>query len=303
MGVIAAFLGCVLIWGSTWYAIELQLGVVPKEWSLFYRFALASALLFIICLFRKDGLHLPRSGQLFAAGTGLFLFSGSYYLTYTGTEYLTSGLVAVSFSLLSFLNIINGRIFLGHKIEPTTVAAALLGITGLVFIFSPEVDALSFEDQAAKGLFFCVLATMVCSVGNTFAGAPTATKQPLLLFNAWALGYGAASNLVFAIASGDTPAFDMSLSYIGSLLYLAVLGTVVAFTLYIWLLDKVGVGRAAYVSVMMPLVALTISTLLEGFVWTTEGLGGLALVITGNILMVRSKRPAPRTPEEAAMEA
>lgn len=303
MGVIAAFLGCVLIWGSTWYAIELQLGVVPKEWSLFYRFALASGLLFIICLFRKGGLRLPKSGHIFAAGTGIFLFSGSYYLTYTGTEYLTSGLVAVSFSLLSFLNIINGRIFLGHKIELTTVVAALLGITGLVFIFSPEVDALSFEDQAAKGLFFCVLATMVCSVGNTFAGAPTATKQPLLLFNAWALGYGAASNLVFAVASGDAPAFDTSLSYVGSLLYLAVLGTVVAFTLYIWLLDKVGVGRAAYVSVMMPLVALTISTLLEGFVWTTEGLSGLALVIAGNILMVRSKRPAPRTPEEAAMEA
>lgn len=295
MGVIGAFLGCVLIWGSTWYAIELQLGVVPKEWSLFYRFGLASALLFAVCLFRNKGLRLPRSGHVFAAGTGLFLFSGSYYLTYTGTEHLTSGLVAVSFSLMSFLNIINGRLFLGHRIEPNSVMAALLGIVGLIFIFSPEIKALSFEDQTAKGLFFCILATVACSFGNTFAGAPTAARQPLLLFNAWALGYGAMTNLMFAVISGKAPGFDMSLPYVGSFLYLAVLGTVVAFTLYIWLLDQVGVGRAAYVSVMMPLVALTISTFLEGFIWTDAALLGLALVITGNILMARSHRPSPKT--------
>ncbi len=299
MRVIGAFLGCVLIWGSTWYAIELQLGVVPKEWSLFYRFGLAAVLLFAFCLFRNRRLRLSLSGHTFAAGTGLFLFSGSYYLTYTGAEYLTSGLVAVSFSLMSFLNIINGRLFLGHKIEPSSVIAALLGILGLIFIFSPEVKALSFEDQTAKGLFFCVLATVACSFGNTFAGAPTAARQPLLLFNAWGLGYGAGFNLMFAVISGKAPGFDMSLPYVSSLLYLAVLGTVVAFTLYIWLLDQVGVGRAAYISVMMPLVALTISTLLEGFTWTDAALMGLTLVITGNILMARSRRPGQKATKPA----
>ena len=296
MRITLAFVCCVLIWGSTWYAIELQLGVVAKEWSLVYRFALASLVLFCICLVRRDRLIVPRANHIWMASTGLFMFSATYIFTYTGAEYLTSGLVAVTFSLLSFFNILNARIFLKNKIQPTALAAALLGIVGLALIFKPEVKALSFEDQAATGVFFCVIAAVVCSFGNTIAGAPASQNQPLLPFNAWGLGYGALFNLIYAVSVGAPIGFDPRLPYVVSLIYLAVAGTVVAFTLFIWLIDKIGLGRTAYMSVLIPVVALIISTFLEDFVWTAEAFAGLALVVGGNILMIQRK---PKTGEKA----
>ncbi|WP_417464908.1 DMT family transporter [Kordiimonas sp.] len=298
MAVLLAFLGCVTIWGSTWYAIELQLGVVPKEWSLVYRFALASLVLFAICLIRRQTLKIDLKHHLWMALTGLFLFSGGYIFTYWGTEYLTSGLVAVTFSMLSFLNIVNARIFLGNPIQPSTIAAALVGIAGLVLLFMPEVTAFSFEDDTTLGLALCLTATLICSFGNMAAGAGSSRKIPVLSFNAWSLGYGALSNITFALLSGKPIAFDPQPSYVLSLLYLSVVGTVIAFTLYIWLIGRIGVGRAAYMAVMTPVVALMISTVMEGFVWTVEALVGLSLVIIGNVTMIRRKSKTEEKPPQ-----
>lgn len=298
MRVYLAFIGCVLIWGSTWYAIELQLGVVPKEWSLFYRFGLASLVLFLICLIRRERLKLAPSQHFWTASTGLFLFSGSYILTYSGAEYLTSGLVAVTFSLLSFLNIVNARIFLGNKIESSRLMAALVGIAGLTLIFQPEIQAFNFEDTAVRGIAFCVAATLACSFGNTFAGAPQSQMIPLLSFNAYSIGYGAFFDLMFALSTGKPIAFDMQASYIGSLLHLSLMGTVVAFTMYIWLIEQIGVGRAAYMSVMVPIVALIASTFLEGFIWSMEAIIGLTMVVSGNVLMIKNRKAASTQPSE-----
>ncbi|NVJ96567.1 MAG: EamA family transporter [Alphaproteobacteria bacterium] len=289
MQIFLAFAGCVLIWGSTWYAIELQLGIVPKEWSLVYRFSIASSLLFLISFLRREKLNIGRTGHIWTALTGCFLFSGTYIFTYTGAQYLTSGLVAVTFSLLSFLNLVNGRIFLKNAINSQAMTAALIGISGLILIFEPEVQEFSFADNGAKGLFFCLVATLACSFGNTAAGAPQSQRISLLPFNAFSLGYGAILNFIYALSTGETATFDPSASYVGSLLYLAIVGTVVAFSMYIWLIDQIGVGRASYMSVMTPVIALGISTVMEGFVWSNEAMIGLALVIIGNILMIRIK--------------
>ncbi|MFC4348164.1 DMT family transporter [Kordiimonas lipolytica] len=289
MRVTLAFVGCVLIWGSTWYAIELQLGIVPKEWSLVYRFGIASFTLFLLCLVRKERLIFPINQHLWPACTGLFLFSATYVLTYGGAEYLTSGLVAITFALLSFLNIINGRIFLGNAIKPSALFSALLGILGLAFIFKPEIDSFTLDDEAFRGLLLCLGATLVCSFGNTFAGTSGSRSMPLFSFNAWALGYGALFNFSYAIYSGKPVGFDPSASYVGSLLYLAIVGTVIAFSMYIWLIEQIGIGRAAYMSVLTPVIALAISTVLEGFTWNLFALSGLALVVCGNLLVARTR--------------
>lgn len=299
MRIFLCFAGCVLIWGSTWYAIELQLGIVPKEWSLVYRFTIAFVLLFALCVAKKDRLSLPPKGHFWMALTGLFLFSGTYIFTYSGAEYLTSGLVAVTFSLLSFLNILNARVFLKNPVRIQSIIAALVGVGGLVLIFKPEVQEFSLSDNGAKGLLLCLIATLACSFGNTAAGAPQSQKMPLLPFNAFSLGYGALFNFIFAVTSGNPPTFDPSLAYVGSLLYLAVLGTVIAFSMYIWLIDQIGVGQAAYMSVLTPVIALGISTILEGFVWSQEALIGLVLVIGGNIVMIKGKNRKLATAEPA----
>lgn len=299
MGVFLAFFGCVLIWGSTWYAIELQLGVVPKEWSLVYRFGLASLVLFAICFIRKERLRIRLQNHLWMAITGMTLFSTGYVFTYWGTEYLTSGLVAVTFSMLSFLNIVNARIFLGNPITPSTIGAALIGIAGLVLIFMPEITVLTLEDDTTLGVALCLTATVMASIGNVSAGAASTRSVPVLSFNAWSIGYGALTNLVFALASGKPIAFDPHAPYVLSLLYLSIVGTVIAFTMYIWLIGKIGVGRAAYMAVMVPVVALVISTFMEGFVWTIEAAVGLALVVAGNVLMINRKAKAvtPAAPD------
>ncbi|TNE66677.1 MAG: EamA/RhaT family transporter [Alphaproteobacteria bacterium] len=297
MGVILAFLGCVLIWGSTWYAIELQLGVVPKEWSLAFRFSLAAALLFLWCLVRGKRLRFPLRDHGWMMATGFFLFSGNYLLVYWGTEYLTSGLVAVSFSLLSFLNIVNSRLFLKAEVQPSVLASALIGVVGLILIFKPEIDHFSFADDSALGLTICVVATLIASWGNTIVGSAPVRALPLFSFNAWGLFYGALFNTLFALLSGKPPAFDPRPEYWLSLLYLSVLGTVVAFLMYLWLVGRVGVARAAYMAVMTPVVALTISTFMEGFHWTAYSVAGLALVIAGNVVMINRKAAAAPAPE------
>ncbi len=289
MPVIIAFAACVLIWGSTWYAIEFQLGVVAKEWSVAYRFALAAVLLQAWCMLRGMKAIFGTRGHVFAAGLGIFLFGINYLLVYAGTEHLTSGLVAVAFSTLSLMNILSARIFLRTPIHLPVLGAALLGIGGLAMVFGHEISQFSWEDKTMVGLAFCMAATVTASLGNTIAASDTAKKFPILPFTALALFYSSGFNVLVALASGEPMIFDTGLGYTASLLYLSVFGTVIAFTLYLWLIAEIGVARAGYISVVMPLVALTISTIYEGFIWSSAALVGLALIIVGNAMIIRLK--------------
>lgn len=289
MGAFLAFVVCVLIWGSTWYGIEFQLGVVAKEWSVVYRFALAAFLLQAWCRIRGLRTDFGRRGNIAAAGTGVFLFGLNYLLMYAGTEYLTSGLVAVAFSMLSLMNILSARVFLKVPIHLPVLGAAILGIIGLALVFSHEIARFSFADQTVVGLALCVGGTIIASLGNTIAASDTAKTFAILPFTALGLFYGFVFNLLVAIASGEPLAFDPRAPYVISLLYLSVVGTIVAFTVYLWLIAQVGVARAGYISVVMPLVALTISTIYEGFEWSAAALSGLSLIVFGNALMVRLK--------------
>lgn len=289
MRVILAFATCVLIWGTTWYAIEWQLGHVAKEWSLTYRYVIAAAALLAWCIYKKQPMRYTHRQHLYMFGTGLFLFSGNYVLVYWGTQYLTSGLVAVTFSLLTILNILNARLFLGASIQAKSVSAALLGVVGLILIFKPEIQAFNIADATALGLVICIAATLVASWGNTIVATKTASAIPLLPFNAWSMVYGAFCNLVFALGNGEAPSLDPRPEYYVALLYLSVAGTVVAFSLYLWLLSEIGVARASYMAVMTPLVALIISTLFEGYEWSVYAATGVAFVLMGNLLMSLSK--------------
>lgn len=296
MGVILAFIACVLIWGSTWYGIEFQLGVVAKEWSLVYRFALAALLLQAWCALRGIKPDFGVRGHVAAAGAGIFLFGLNYLLMYAGTEYLTSGLVAVAFSMLSLMNILSARIFLKVPVHLPILGAAMLGIIGLALVFSHEIVQFSLGDQTVVGLILCISGTVVASLGNTIAASDTAKSFPILPFTALGLFYGMIFNTLVALASGEPMGFDPRMPYVVSLLYLAVVGTIVAFTVYLWLIAQVGVARAGYISVVMPLVALTISTLFEGFEWSVAALAGLAMIVSGNAMMVRLKGREKPTP-------
>ncbi len=289
MGDILLYLITVLIWGSTWFAITLQLGVVPLEWSLVYRFALAAVLLWGFCLATKRSLKFPPAAHKRFLGLGLFLFSLNYYLIYAGTQYVPSGLVAVLFSLLPLMNILNGMVFLKRPGNRAVALTSVLGILGILFIFYPELEGFTLRDTTLLGLLLILGGAYSASLGNTLASTDALKHTSVLQTNAWGMLYGSIFLAVSAALKGNAPAFDPSPAYVWSLLYLAVFGTIVAFVCYFLLIKRITVERASYITIAFPLVALTISTLFEDYHWSWEALVGMALILGGNYYILRTR--------------
>jgi len=285
----ALFISCILIWGSTWYAITFQLGTVPVQWSIVWRFLIAAILLLGYCAISGRTLRLGARAHFVCAALGTMFFSVNYAFVYWGTDYLPSGLVAVLFSMIAILNQVNGALFLGQRIEPRVLLGAVAGLGGLVLIFLPEIERLSLDSSAVTGILLCLAGALVASFGNTVAASGAGRSLPLLTFNGYGMLYGALIMAVIALAMGLPPGLSMAPPYLLSLLYLSVLGTVVTFTMYLTLLKTVGIGRAAYIPVAIPVVALAISTIFEGYGWTLSAATGVLLVVSGNLLLIRRR--------------
>lgn len=283
------YLTAVLIWGTTWFAITFQLGAVAIEWSLVYRFALSAVILFGVCLVSGRGLKFPLKSHLVFFGLGVFLFSSNYYFSYLSVGMITSGLVAVMFSALPLMNMLNAGIFLRQKFERVVLIASLVGIGGIILVFWPELDAQASNGNALIGVLAGLLAAYLASLGNTIAASKGAAKLPVLSMNAWGMFYGTALLSLFTLANGAPITFDTGSPYLISLFYLAVFGTIIAFTSYLVLIKRIGSARAGYATVAFPLVALTISTFFEGYQWTLHALIGMALVLGGNYFILRAR--------------
>lgn len=287
------FVTCVLIWGSTWYAIKFQLGQVPLEWSVAYRFFLSAILLLLWCALSKRRLRFSLHDHLLFAGLGTLLFSINYMFVYWGTVYLTSGLVAVVFSMISLANQANGVLFLRIKIEPKVLIGALIGMTGLVLVFLPEFQNLSLDGDIVFGIILCTIGTFIASFGNTLAATERAKSLPLFAFNGYAMLYGSVLMALYALITGKPLSFDTGSAYVLSLVYLALFGTVAGFTIYLTLIKDWGLVRTAYIAIAIPVVALAMSTVFEGYVWTWPSAIGVGLVVVGNIMLIRKKRSLP----------
>lgn len=282
----------VLIWGTTWIAMTYQLGPVAAALSVAYRFAIAAAIVFAWALLARQRLRFSWREHRLLAVMGLCIFSFNFYFFYLAAAYITSGLLAVIFSLAVVLNIINGRLILGRRAAPRTLVAAALGLAGIVALFWPEVERFGLADSGARGLLLSLAGTYCFSLGNMASARAQAAGLPVVACNAWGMAYGAAIMLALALLGGAPLVFDPSPAYVVSLIYLALCGSVVAFGAYLALLGRMGADRAAYVTVLFPLVALTISTLVEGYVWTPTALLGVALVLAGNLLVLLPARRA-----------
>lgn len=278
------YLVTIFIWGSTWLAIKFQLGVVAPELSIAYRFALAASILFIFSLVRRLPLRFTWREHGYMAMQGFLLFSLNYLLVYLAEGYLSSGLVAIIFSMVIFLNVIFARIFLHNPIRTRVVVGAVLGFLGLSFIFWPELSSFDLSSTRSLGLTLAFLAAVSASLGNVLSARNQRNKLPVTQTNAFGMAYGATYMLIFAWVRGAELSFDPSLGYVSSLLYLAIFGSVVAFGSYLTLLGRIGPDRAAYVTVLFPVIALLLSTIFEGMTWNTLQLAGFAIVILGNAI-------------------
>jgi drug/metabolite transporter (DMT)-like permease len=230
-----------------------------------------------------------RREHLFIALQGLLLFSFNYWLVYLAEVHLTSGLVAVIFSMIIFMNIMNGRWLLGSPISPSMLLGAVTGVSGLALIFWPEISAFTLSDLSLQGFLFGFAGAYLASLGNILSARNQKHRIPVIQTNAFGMAYGALFLLVFSLLVGKPFGFEFSLAYVTSLFYLAVLGSIVAFGFYLTLLGRVGADRAAYVTLLIPVVALCISTLFEGYRWSALGVTGLGLVLAGNVMVLRER--------------
>ncbi len=284
MQVIFLYAILVLIWGSTWAAIHFQLGTVPVEVSVAYRFTIASIVLFAWALLTKRRILIPRRHYPMIVLQGLLLFSANYYLVYYGTAFITTGLVAVIFSSLVLINAVNERIFFKTPIDRSIVIAATLGLMGIALIFWPEVSQLHMRGDTLRGFGFVLLSVFIASLGNMTAFANTGKNLPVVAVNAHGMMWGAMVSYSLAWMLGRDFVFSTEPSYVWSLLYLAIPGSAIAFGCYLALLHRIGSARTAYSSVLFPVVALTISTFIEDYHWSIMSASGVLLTLGGNYL-------------------
>ncbi len=282
----------VLIWGSTWFAIEFQLGVVPPEVSLVYRYAAAALLLFGWCWYKGLSLRFRAREHVWFALLGLLLFGLNYVFAYRAQIYVTSALTAIAFSAIVWMNIVNARLIFGARASGRVLIGAVLGIVGIVTLFVPQIGDLSLGDSVFIGSLLAVGGALVASFGNMASQGAQRAGLPVVQSNAWGMFYGALFNAGVALYAGHPFVFDFSLGYVVSLVYLSVFGSIVAFGAYLTLLGRIGAHRAGYAMVMFPVVALSLSALFEGLRIDATIVIGTTLVLAGNLFVLGEGRSA-----------
>lgn len=284
------YMASVLIWGSTWFAIEFQLGIVEPEVSIVYRYLASAGILFVWCKIKGLGLSFNLKSHLRFALMGLLMFCLNYVFAYRAQIYITSALSAIAFSAMLWMNIINARIFFGVRSGMRLYLGALLGVVGICVLFGPQITQVSFSDRIFFGSILAVMGALMASFGNMASQAAQKMRLPVVQSNAWSMLYGGLLTSVLAVLQGHPFTFDMSPGYVVSLAYLTLFGSVFAFGAYLTLLGRIGAHRAGYVTVMFPVVALILSMLFEGLALNFYIVLGFSLVLAGNLLVLTDSR-------------
>lgn len=279
-----------LIWGSTFFVIKFQLGVVPPIWSVSYRFLAGGMILLVFARLRNMPLHFTSKDHMTIALQGLLLFGLNYWLVYISEKDLVSALVAIAFSTLIFFNIIFGSLILKRKTAQRVYVGAFFGLVGTVLLFYQELHVISYDQLPVLATILCALSVIIASLGNITSAYNSGKGLPVIQVNGFGMIYGGISMALIASLSGEVPAFDWSFNYVGSLLYLTILGSVIAFGTYLTLISKIGPDRAAYVLVMIPVFALILSILFEGYQWSWVVLLGVLSILLGNVLVLRKSK-------------
>jgi drug/metabolite transporter (DMT)-like permease len=286
------FLAVVLIWGTTWIVIKGQLGTVNPSWSVTYRFATGGVALLGWCLLRGLPLTVPRHALPFLLLFALFQFVANFNFVYRSELYIPSGIPAVAFALLMVPNAILAALFLGRRITGRFALGSVLGIVGVGMLFAQQLEFPGSRADTILGLSLVVAGVLSASVANVMQGSPKALTFPPVAGLGWAMLMGAGVNALLALALAGPPGWDPHPHYWLGFLYLGVMASAVAFALYFDLVRQMGPAEAAWTGVPIPMLALAISTIVEGYRWTPLAAAGAVLALAG--LVVALWRPAPK---------
>lgn len=280
----------VLAWSGSWYALKLQVGQVPVQVSLFWRYVLAAFIMMVWVVVTQAPMRFSLLAHAKFFLMGGLMFCINFALFYNASIYLASGLLSVVFSLASIFNIIIAVLFLGLKPGSNVIIGALLGFIGIGMMFWPVVASQSFDTAAFFGLGLCVAGTLSFCTGNLISANLQKSKISVISASAWGMTYGAGLSALFAFAQGHEFSIDWSPTYIGSLVFLAIVSSVIAFAAYLTLLGRIGADRAGYATVLFPVIALLISAIMEDYRMSLLAIIGLAMVLLGNVFVLGKKR-------------
>lgn len=279
-----------LIWGSTWLVIKDQIAVVPPTWTVTWRFALASIGMVALALARRESLRLPAPAMGLAAVIGVFQFCGNFQFVYRAEAYLTSGIVAVLFALLMVPNALGSRLFLGTQITGRFLAGSVVAMGGIALLLAHEYGLAPPGGSVPLGLALTAGGLFCASAANVLQATQLARSLPIVPQIAWAMVFGTLANMVLALATEGLPVIDPRPAYLAGIAYLAIIGSVVTFPLYFGLIRHMGAGPAAYNGVAVPVVAMALSTLFEGYRWSGLAAGGAVLAMTGLLIALSGRK-------------
>ena len=283
------FIVTLFCWSPTWYVIKFQLGYVDPLVSVFYRFLIAGIVIFIYLIYKKKNLKFSLNEHLWFLLFGVCLYSLNYVFFYLSNTYLISAFPAVVFSTVVIMNILGEGFYFKKKPSIKTIIGATIGMMGIIIIFNDEIFNFSLTNGIHIGLFLALLGTFCASTGNLVHQRNLNNNFPLIQTIAYAMLYGSFVTLLITQIKGTELLFEFSFSYIASLAYLSIFGSIFAFIFYLKLIEKIGAGRAGYVGVVMPVLALMISTIFENLEWQIDLIIGLPILIIGAVLVINQK--------------
>jgi drug/metabolite transporter (DMT)-like permease len=284
----------VVIWGSTWYAMLFQIGQVAPAASLTYRYLGAGLVLLVGAWAAGKRVRLTRAEHLWCAGQGALMFSLSYWLTYNAAAHLTTGIIALMFSGTSAVTMVLSALVQRALPQPRAMLGAGLGMAGIAFVFWPEIASVALDGPEVRAGLMVALSVLLFSVGGLVGARNQVSGMPRFATLGWAMIYGGLVMAALTLARGERFAFEWTLPYVASLLYLTVLGSAAIFVLYFTVIERIGAEKASYATVMFPLVALAVSTVAEDYHWPALALIGVPLALVGNALVLTAGRlPAP----------
>ncbi|MGY4398709.1 drug/metabolite transporter (DMT)-like permease [Sphingomonas sp. UYAg733] len=292
LAVLIPFAIVTLIWGSTWLVIKDQLGVVPPSWSVAYRFLVGGVAMLIYATIRRERIALDARGWAFAAGLALFQFCLNFNFVYRAEGYITSGLVAVIFALLLVPNAVLGRIFLGQRLGRQLLVGSAVAMAGVALLFVHEArTSAGGLHMAMAGIGFTLAGVMSASTANIMQGTGTAKRYPMAVMLGIGMLIGAGFDATLAWCLTGPPVIELRPAYLIGVLYLGVIASAVAFTLYFGVLRIIGPAKAAYSGVIVPVIAMLLSTIFEGYRWSLLAGAGAVLAMIGLVIALKARRP------------
>lgn len=292
LAILIPFAIVTLIWGSTWIVIRDQIGIVPPSWSVTYRFLLAGLVMIAYAAFRRERIALDGRGWGFAAALAVLQFCFNFNFVYRAEGYITSGLVAVVFAMLLVPNALLGRIFLGQQLGRQLLvgsAVAMAGVT-LLFVHEARIDPHG-PGASIAGVAWTLAGVLSASIANVLQATDTARRYPMVSTLGVAMLMGAALDGAIAWTITGPPVIEWRIGYLLGIAYLGIAASAVAFTLYFGILRVIGPAKAAYSSVIVPIIAMLLSTMFEGYRWSGLAVAGSALALLGLVLALRARRP------------